>query len=368
MIRSARAASRVDLGFQPDNVLIGSFDVALRRYDERQSTRFYDELLRRVRAIPGVRSAALASTVPLGYSHNSANVFLDEPRPGMPEGGTSVLQNIVSGDYFATMGIRLQAGREFTAHDDSTAPRVAIVNAAMASRLWPDRQALGQRFRLKAGGPFVEVVGVVPTGKYVFVSDGARPLMYLPAAQHYRPARTIHLRVAHDEAAAVPALRSVVSQLDPELPMYDVRSMREHLRLGFAFIFLRIGAALALAFGVLGLVEAVVGLYGVVSYSVAQRTREIGIRVALGARPSDVLRDVVQQGLVMTVAGLAIGAGLAVLVTRPLQNLLIGVAATDIASYAIAAALLSGFALIASLVPAWRAARLPPVTALRAEQ
>lgn len=366
LMRSARQASQVDLGFKPDLVAIGSFDVALRRYDERQARGFYDELLRRVRSIPGVRSAATASRVPLGYSHSSADVFIDEIRPDAPKGNIAILHNIVSPDYFATMGIPLLAGRDFTVRDDSAAPRVAIVNAAMAARVWPGKQALGQRFRLKADGPFVEVVGVVPTGKYVFVSDGSRPYMYLPALQHYRPAQTIHLRTANDGVPAVAALRSVVSDLDPELPMYDVRSMREHLRLGFAFIFLHIGAALALAFGLLGLAEAVVGLYGVVSYAAAQRTREIGIRVALGARPSDVLADVARQGLVLTIAGLVIGVGLTLVVTRPLSSLLIGIGASDFTALALAALLLAAFALIASLIPAWRAARMAPVTALRA--
>jgi predicted lysophospholipase L1 biosynthesis ABC-type transport system permease subunit len=208
------------------------------------------------------------------------------------------------------------------------------------------------------------VIGVAPTGKYVFVSDGARPFVYLPAAQNHRPAQTIHLRLDNVERVA-PALRSIVADLDPELPMYDVRSMAEHLRLGLAFIFLHIGAGLAVAFGALGLVEAVAGLYGVVSYSVAQRTREIGIRIALGARPANVLGDVLRQGLTLTLGGLALGAVLAFLVTRPLGNLLVGVGPTDVASYAAATVVLCVCAAVASLVPAWRAARLAPVAALR---
>lgn len=368
LVRSARRASQVDLGFKPDNVLIGSFDVALRRYDEAQAKRFYDELLRRARSIPGVRSAAMATHVPLGYSHSSVEVFIDEPRPEVPRGHIAVLHNVVSPDYFPTMGIRVLAGRDFTADDDSTAPRVAIVNDAMATRLWPGRPAVGQRFRLDATGPSVEVIGVVPTGKYVFVSDGARPFVYLPTAQNRRPAQTIHLRLQGSVDAAASALRSIVADLDPELPMYDVRSMTEHLRLGLAFIFLHIGAALALAFGALGLVEAVAGLYGVVSYSVAQRTREIGIRVALGARPSNVLGEVLRQGLTLTVSGLAMGALLTFLVTRPLGNLLVGVGRTDAVSYTAAAVVLCVCAAIASLVPAWRAARMSPVSALRATE
>ena len=368
LVRSARRASQVDLGFKPDNVLIGSFDVALRRYDEAQAKRFYDELLRRARSIPGVRSAAMATHVPLGYSHSSVEVFIDEPRPEVPRGHIAVLHNVVSPDYFPTMGIRVLAGRDFTADDDSTAPRVAIVNDAMATRLWPGRPAVGQRVRLDATGPSVEVIGVVPTGKYVFVSDGARPFVYLPTAQNRRPAQTIHLRLQGSVDAAASALRSIVGDLDPELPMYDVRSMTEHLRLGLAFIFLHIGAALALAFGALGLVEAVAGLYGVVSYSVAQRTREIGIRVALGARPSNVLGEVLRQGLTLTVSGLAMGALLTFLVTRPLGNLLVGVGRTDAVSYTAAAIVLCVCAAIASLVPAWRAARMSPVSALRATE
>jgi putative ABC transport system permease protein len=351
---------------RPERVMIGSFDFALRRYDERQANRFYGELLRRARSIPGVRAAAMASHVPLGYNHSSVDVFVDEARPEAPRGHIAILNNAVSPGYFATMGIPLIAGRDFTVRDDSTAPRVAVVNAAMAARLWPGRQAVGQQFRLNVGGPPVEVVGVVPTGKYVFVSDGSRPYLYLPLAQGYRSAQTIHLRTTGEPDHAATPLRSIAAELDPELPMYDVRSMAEHLRRGLAFIFLHIGAALALAFGLLGLAEAVVGLYGVVSYSVAQRTREIGIRVALGARPADVVRDIVRQGLALTIAGLATGGVLAYVVTRPLGSLLIGVGPTDAVSYTLAALSLGGCALIASLVPAWRAARLAPVAALRA--
>jgi putative ABC transport system permease protein len=366
--RSAREATRIDLGFRPDNLLLGSFDVSLRRYDRVHGEQFYRDLLERARALPGVRSAALGTHVPFGYNNNSVDVYVDQAGSGTRRGHTAIFYNAVSPDYFATMGIRMLAGRDFSVRDDSAAPRVAVVNAAMAARLWPGREPVGQHFRLSAGGPVFEVIGVVPTAKYIFISDGPRPFVYLPLAQYYRPERMIHLRTTVSPESVAPTLRGLAANLDPELPVYDLRSMREHLQHGIAFLFLHIGAALAAAFGLLGLVEAVVGLYGVISYSVVQRTREIGIRVALGAGPGDVVRAVLRQGITLTLAGLAVGAVLSLLVTRSVAGLLVGVGAGDAVSYVVAALVLTLCALVASLLPARRAARLSPVTALRAAE
>jgi putative ABC transport system permease protein len=265
------------------------------------------------------------------------------------------------------MGIPVLRGREFTQRDDESSPRVAIVNDTMARRYWPDEDALGKRFALKREGPYLEVVGVVRDGKYVFLGEDPRAFFYIPFGQNYRGDMTLFLHNSGDDAMALAGVRQVVRELDPELPLYDVKTMKTHLRDGLALLFVRLGARLATAFGLLGLVLAVVGVYGVVSYSVSQRIHEIGIRMALGASGSDVLRLVVGQGLMLTLAGVAIGLGASLMVTRVMTSLLYGVSATDPLTFGVIALVLAGVAVAASFIPARRALKVDPMVALRYE-
>jgi putative ABC transport system permease protein len=237
----------------------------------------------------------------------------------------------------------------------------------MARRYWPDQNALGKRFALKREGPYLEVVGVVRDGKYVFLGEDPRPFFYIPFGQHYQGDMTVVVRSKGDDASALASIRRVVQELDRELPLYDVKTMTSHLRDGIALLFVRLGARLATAFGLLGLVLAVVGVYGVVSYSVSQRIHEIGIRMALGASAGDVLKLVVGQGLMLTIAGIAIGLGSALMITRVMTSLLYGVNATDPLTFGVIALLLAGVALAASLIPARRALKVDPMVALRYE-
>ncbi|HWO03080.1 MAG TPA: FtsX-like permease family protein [Blastocatellia bacterium] len=265
------------------------------------------------------------------------------------------------------MGIAVLEGREFTERDDQSSPKVAIVNETMARRYWPNQEALGKRFALKREGPYLEVVGVVRDGKYVFLGEDPRAFFYIPFGQNYRGDMALLLHSTGDDATALASLRQVVRELDPDLPLYDVKTMKSHLRDGLALLFVRLGARLATAFGLLGLVLALVGVYGVVSYSASQRTHEIGIRMALGANTTDVVKLVAGQGLALTLSGIAIGLGAAVMVTRIMTSLLYGVSATDPLTFGVIALLLAGVALAASLIPARRALKVDPIVALRYE-
>lgn len=367
-IQSAKNAEKIDLGFRTENLSMASMDPEAQGYDKERGRRFFKQLIDRVETLPGVTNASLASGTPLGYSNNIQDVFFEGRAPGREdEDRTTIFCNTVGHGYFQTMGTAVLRGREFTERDDESSPKVAIVNETMAGRYWPDQEALGKRFALKREGPYLEVVGVVRDGKYVFLGEDPRAFFYIPFGQDYQGEMTVVVRTAGDDAAAIAGIRQVVGELDRELPLYDVKTMTSHLRDGIALLFVRLGARLATAFGLLGLVLAVVGVYGVVSYSVSQRTHEIGIRMALGAGAGDVLKLVVGQGLMLTFAGVAIGLGTAFMVTRVMTSLLYGVSATDPLTFGVIALLLAGVALAASFIPASRALKVDPMVALRYE-
>ncbi len=367
-IQSAKNAEKIDMGFRTENLSMASMDPEAQGYDEARGRRFFKQLTDRVGTLPGVTNASLASSTPLGYNNSTQDVFFEGRATGREEEDrTTIFCNTVGHGYFQTMGTAVLRGREFTERDGESSPKVAIVNETMARRYWPDQEALGKRFGTKREGPYLEVVGVVRDGKYVFLGEDPRAFFYIPFGQDYHGEMTVVVRAAGDDAAALAGIRQVVRELDRELPLYDVKTMTSHLRDGIALLFVRLGARLATAFGLLGLVLAVVGVYGVVSYSVSQRIHEIGIRMALGAGAGDVLRLVVGQGLMLTFAGVAIGLGSALMVTRVMTSLLYGVSATDPLTFGVIALLLAGVALAASFIPAIRALKVEPMVALRYE-
>ncbi len=294
----------------------------------------------------------------------TTEVFLPELGGSAKEDSVNVLANRVSADYFKTLNIPVLEGRGFTARDDEAAPRVAVVNETMARTYWPWQQVIGRRLRLERGGTPVEIVGVVANNKYGSIGEEPRPCLYLPFAQHYQSASILYLHTEGDPAAVAAAARQVVSALDQGMPVYDLKTMNAHLS-GIGLLFVRIGAALVGVFGLLGLLLAVVGLYGVISHSVSHRTREIGIRVALGARAGDVLRIVLKQGMILTLVGAAIGMAAAFAVTRLMRSLLYGVSATDPLTFILISLLLASVALPACYLPARRATKVDPMVALR---
>jgi putative ABC transport system permease protein len=362
--QSVRGAAQMDLGFRNTNLLMFTTDVSLQRYDTARGYTFYRQIVERAQALPGVRRVALSRDVPLGYNNRGWEVYFDRD-VGVEDNHYGVYGNTVSDGYFATLGYPILEGREFTDRDKAGAPLVAVINNAMARRFWPNGSAVGKQIRLEKDGPPVEIVGVVKDGKYVFINEALRPFLYVPFAQHFHDDMITTILASGDPASLAAPVRGIVRSLDPEIPPFDVKTMRAHLRDGIAFLFVRLAATLATAVGLLGLIQTIVGLYGVISYAVSQRTREIGIRMALGARPWDVLRGIAGQGLILSLIGIAIGAAIAFGVTRAMTALLVGVSATDPVTFVGAAVILALVTLASTVIPARRAARLQPVVALR---
>jgi predicted permease len=365
-VRSLRSAAALDLGFRQDHGLLANVDVSLARYDTARGQRFFQALVSDAGRLAGVRHAALASSTPLGTSHSGVSVYADVPSLTAEHGHTHIEILSVTPEYFDALGIPLLRGRDFTIRDDSAAGPVMIVNAAAAARLWPGQDPVGKRVRFKPSGPEEIVVGVVKTVTSTFIGEQPRAVLYVPFAQRYASEMTLHLATEGDPARLAGPVRNLVGSLDPNLAPYAVRTMYSHLHDGIAFLPVRLGATLAMAIAILGLLQAVIGLYGVVAYAVAQRTREIGIRMAMGATAHQVLWDVVRRGMVLTGCGLVTGVALALLATRILRSALIGVSAQDPVTFITLAALLSLVTFAACLVPAWRAARVPPAGAIRA--
>jgi predicted permease len=365
--RSAANASRVDPGFRTDHILIATAQLGTQGYDSVRGARFEREIERRVAALPGVRSATLARYTPFGYNNDIESVLPESPTAPIPENGIGSFNNVVTPSYFETMRIPIVEGRGFDERDNESAPKVAIVTQAMARRIWPGESALGKRFRITKDGPVLEIVGVTGDIQYFSLGETPKPFLFRPYAQWYHSSFTITIHTSVDPASLAGAVRGAVASLDPTLPVFDVRSFDEHIRSGRALLGTRLGAAFSEAFGGLALLLAAVGLYGLLSYAVAQRTREIGIRVALGAHTSTVVRLVVRQGLTMVAVGAAIGLAITFGVTRLLTALLFGVAPRDPVILGGVVAILLAVGVVASMVPAVRAARVDPLTALRAE-
>ncbi len=367
-LKSLANAQAADPGFEARNVLFLSVDLGLLGYEESRQPAFYRQLVERVEALPGVRAANAVDIVPLGDSHNSRGPIVAEGTAnGRPEDEFGAGVSIVDPGHFETLGIPVLRGRDFTDADTADSRPVVVVNETLAEKLWPGQDAVGKRFRIgrNADAPLREVVGVVKTGKYWSLGETPRRYMYVPLAQSPVPAMTLLVRTEGDPLALAAAVRDEVRRLDPNLPIYDVKSLDTHL--GFALWGPRMGASLSALFGVVALVLAIVGLYGVMSYIVSQQTREIGIRMALGALPKDVLRLVVARGMWLTAAGVAIGLLGALALTQGLASLLFGVSPMDPAVFAGICALLVAVAFVATYVPARRATRVDPMSALRYE-
>ncbi|MBI4664610.1 MAG: ABC transporter permease [Verrucomicrobia bacterium] len=367
-VRSLHQVAGMDLGFRKDHLLMASLDLNLQGYDDARGKRFCEQLIEQVKALPGVRSASLGQSVPFDYGFELSSVASEEKAGNKDNFGTTHC-NRVDPEYFRTMGTRLLRGRVFTEHDNESAPKVAVINTLMAERLWPGQDPLGKRFRCwNPEGELWQVIGVLPTARYVMIGEEPRPYFYTPLAQHYVSPITLHVWTASDPAALSASVRKVLSELDPHLPIYNLRTMEEHLRSSaFAMLPLRMGATLAGVQGLLGLLLAVMGLYGVVSFVVGQRTREIGIRVALGARKLDIFRLVVRDGLRLTLIGIVIGLAAGLGISGILGKVLYGLTPAATPVLVVTVLTLAIVALLACYVPARRATKVDPMVALRYE-
>jgi predicted permease len=359
-VRSLMHAGAVDVGFQPRNVVIATVSAGQQGYDQRRASLLFGQLIERIEALPSVRSAALASIVPLGFSGQRTRVALQDYTPRDGE-DMEINFNVVGPRYFETMRIPVVQGREFNGTDRDGAPGAAIVNEAFIRRYWPDGVALGKQIQ-RRGVPFT-VVGVAADGKYRSLSEAPLPYFYLALEQNPDSDVTLHVRTDGPSAATAGAIRAVVGELDPDLPLTDVRTLEDHL--GLVMMPLQTAARLLGAFGALALGLAVVGIYSVIAFSVSQRTREVGIRLALGASIGNVLALVLRQGVVVIGAGLLAGAAAAAVLTRLAASLFFGVSPTDPRTFAGAIGVLAVAGLIAALIPAFRAARIRPSEALR---
>ncbi len=356
-----RAAGRMDPGFSARQGLIGAVDLLAAGYDTARGRVAQQRLLDEVRSVPGVEAAALARRAPLTPTDSSdRGVEVEGYRPA-PREEMSVFYNQVSEGFFETLGIGIVEGRGFTPRDVSDAPRVIVVSELMARRYWPGRSAVGGRVRL--AGDWATVIGVARDGKYGSMSEEPRPFMYLPLAQYYRGDVRVIARTSEIPGTVAAPLRAAVARVDPGLPVFDVGTLDEHV--AFSFFLFNLLASLLAVFGAVATGLAALGLYGVLAIGVAQRTREIGVRLSLGAGTRDVLSLVLRQGLGLVAAGLGVGLSLALGAARLVASQLVGVSPFDIPAFAATVVVVVMTAALACLVPARAAMRIDPLVAMR---
>jgi len=361
-LRSLGKLSSIDLGFNSSQVALLSVDPGLQGYSPERARAFQEQALERLERLPGVVSADVARRTPVGMS-KVGEQFIPEGKELNPKEAYFGF-NLVGSRYFETMQIPLLRGRGFSPQDREGTPRVAVINQAMAERFWPGEDPIGRQLLQNNETP-LEIVGVCQTAKYHRLTERPAPFVYLPIRQNPPSALTFHIRTYSSPAAALHPARQELLSLDPALAVFDVKTLDEHL--AASMLPVRIGAVLLGAFGVLALGLALLGLYGVMSYVVTRRTREIGIRLALGATRGAVLRLIVAQGVRLAFAGVCLGLLLGSGLVAAIASQLYGVSRADWATLAGIPLALMGVALLACLLPARRASRVEPVVALRAE-
>ncbi len=361
-VQTLKETQRIDTGFRLNRGVL--VPINLRRVvdNEPSGQAMYEDLRQRVEAVVGPDSVAFSQILPLSGSGQRTSISVDGYTPVAGE-DMELNFSTVDRNYFSVMGIDIVAGRSFDDSDTSAAPRVVIVNQGMASRYWPDRNPVGQR--ISRGGTEMEVVGVAQAGKYRGLREDALLFFYLPMMQNLSPAMTLVVKTSSDGISHVPTIRAIVSELDPRIPLFDIRTVEEHLAALFSRE--RATAWLFSSFGILATVLALLGTYGVMSFLVKQRTREIGIRMAVGASSRNVLLLVWRSGLTLAVTGVVIGVGLSMAFTRLLSDLLYGIGPMDVPTHVGLALALIFVLLLACYIPARRASAVDPIEILRAE-
>src|SRR5258708_5932239 len=307
-VRSVRGVQRADLGFDPRAVINLTLDPKEVGYADREGRAFYRALLERTRALSGVQSASLASVVPLSDSVQGNDLVIPGYVTSSDKEAHHAETNSVSPGYFTTMRITLNRGRDFSDADNENSPHVAVINQAMAERYWSGQDVLGKSLTLTSDPKHsATVVGIVQNSRMGQLYGPFEPVFYLPVAQSYVSTETLQIRSERSAQDMVAGVRAIAQSLAPAIPVYGVRTMTEALHGGNGLLFFEVGASLAAGLGLLGLVLAIIGVYGVMSYAVSQRTQEIGVRIALGAQKGDILRIIGRQGVVIVVSGLTVG-------------------------------------------------------------
>jgi predicted permease len=360
-LRTLLNAYNISPGFSTRNGLLATVDLLPAGYDDARGALFFRTLLARLREAPGVESVTTVGRMPLTLGGTSDTSFTVDGYTPAPREEMSTLWNHVGPDYLETLGIGIVSGRDIGERDVAGAREVAVINETLARRYFAGRDPIGGRLRL--GGRIVEVVGVARDGKYGSITEDPRSSLYIPVLQWYRPDATLVVKTAGDPLAVVPGLQAIVRELDSNLPLFEVRTMAEHLET--ATFMQRMAASLVSGLGVIALFLAAVGLYGVIAGSVVQRMPEIGMRVALGASRRDIVGLILRQGARITLVGLGLGLAMALAATRLLTGLLVGVSANDGVSYVVTVLVLAVVALAATVLPARRAVSVDVIAALR---
>ena len=366
VVRSLQQALTINIGFNPQSAVAVAFDLGLNGYTAESGKQFQARLLEKVSTLPGVQSAALANSLPLGLDQSNTSFFAEgKPVPKMSERQSANYYMVTPG-YFTTMQTRLLAGRDFDQHDREGAKKVVIVNYALAARLFPNENAVGKRIcqGMACGDPF-EIIGIAEDGKYVSLSDGPTPVIFWPILQRYISTTTVVARSPLPPEQVVRMVENAVHDLNPALPFYQTGSLDDHMRL--PLLPARLAASMLGAFGSLAIVLAATGVYGVMAYAVSRRRREIGIRVAIGATRAQVMRLVLQRTAILLAIGTALGAVASLAAGNLFSPILYGVNPKDPATFALAALLMAAVALAAGWLPARRAMSIEPASALREE-
>jgi predicted permease len=367
-LESLSLLQKSDPGFRVNDVLTMAFSpIQSRGFTVSESHRFYEQLVDRVRKIPGVESAALGHHVPLGLISLAKDVVIDGYAMPPGQSSLSISAEIVGENYFETLGIPILRGRSFTVHDASAAPKVAIINQVMAEKYWPGGNALGKRLQIRGqGAGSAEIVGIARTTKYRSLTEQPLPFLYLPLSQTDETFMYLFVATNGDAVSFLPQVRSAAREVDPGQPMYDIHTVSDTVRRQALFE-VRILAQIATAAGAVSVMLSLLGLYAVLAYSVSQRRREIGIRMAVGATGGRIFGMIVGNGLKLTLAGLAIGLFLASWLASSISQFLAPADPQSSVIYLTVAAFIAGVMLLTCCSPARRAARIDPNEFLRCE-
>ncbi|HKV37688.1 MAG TPA: ABC transporter permease [Blastocatellia bacterium] len=361
-IRSLREAQQINPGFVTDKMLTMNIDLGQEGYTIEKGQAFERQLVDRLRTVAGVKAAAVARDGPFAGGI-SRSVFIEGQEPGSNGKGVLVQTNDIGPGYLQTLGIQVSRGRDFTEQDSGKAPKIVIINETMAEQFWPRQDPVGKRFKFFGDPDFREVAGVARDVKYNSLVEDKLPFVYIPLEQEYSAAVTLYVRTQTDPHGIIPGIQSEIRSMDAGLPVLGIKTLNEII--DQSLVGQKTGAGLLAVFGAMALLLAAIGLYGVMSYSVAQRTREIGIRMALGANSGNVVSMVLGQGMLLVGIGLGAGLGVALVVTRFIATLLFGISPIDPVTFAAMPVLLGAVALLANYLPARKATRVNPVVALK---